>query len=173
MTCATVSTPQSHCEIRFMVVFLLDNVRSVMYSINMLSGMRIYTSDDIWRQILGDLGAFVADVPENADVDLDDIKISGVLSPLQLKKILLDASDDSDFIKKIFNKDVKLTRLQAKIGVCLYKSGGMTAAQLKNALGYAPDTTTHTVDTAVYQLRRLYGREFIENNKGVYTIGKL
>ena len=60
-----------------------------------------------------------------------------------------------------------------QILVCLYKTGGMTALQLKDALGYAPNASTHAVDTAIYQLRRMYGREFIQNNNGVYCIGEL
>lgn len=152
---------------------MLDNALYVMYSITMLSGMRIYTSDNIWRQILGDLGATVADEFSSTDINFDALNIYGVLSSVQLKKILLDASDDRYIIKKIFHKDVKITRLQAMILICLYKSGGMNAKQLKSAVGYAPDTTTHTVDTAIYQLRRIYGRQFIENNNGVYKLGKL
>ena len=49
----------------------------------------------------------------------------------------------------------------------------MTVDQLKCALGYSPDASTHTVDTAIYQLRRAYGRDFILNTDGVYSLGKL
>lgn len=144
-----------------------------MYSNSMLSGMRIYTSDNVWRQILCDLGADVTDAATSTDINLDDLDVPKGVSSMQLKKILLDASDDRHIIKKIFSRYVKITRLQAIIVISLYKSGGMTADQLKIAAGYAPDTTTHTVDTAIYQLRRAYGRQFIENNNGVYKLGQL
>ena len=140
---------------------------------DMLSGIRIYTSDIVWRQILGDLGACILDVPSSTSINFDDLEISDVLSPLELKSILLDVSDNGAILAKIFGKNVVLPRVQAEILVCLYKTGGMTVAQLKNALGYAPDVSTHTVDTAIYQLRHTYGREFIQNNNGVYSIGKL
>ncbi len=155
------------------MVFLLDNFMSIRYDITMLSGIRIYTSDIVWRQILGDLGACVLDAPSVTDINFDDIKISDVLSPTELKSLLLGISDNSAVLTKIFGKSVVLPRIQAKILTCLYQTGGMTAMQLRSALGYAPDASTHTVDTAIYQLRRMYGREFIQNNNGVYSIGKL
>ena len=76
-------------------------------------------------------------------------------------------------MREIFGMSVSLPRIQAQIIVLLHKSGGMTGNELRDALGYAPDTTTHTVDTAIYQLRRTYGRGFIINTNGVYRIGKL
>ena len=36
-----------------------------------------------------------------------------------------------------------------------------------------PNMTTHAVDTAIYQLRKNYGKDFIQNKNGVYIIGKL
>lgn len=155
------------------MVFLLDNLIAIHYHNNMLSGIRIYTSDIVWRQILVDLGACVLDAPSVLDINFDDLEISDVLSPVALKSLLLNASDNSAFISKIFGKNVMLPRVQANILSCLYKTGGLTISQLKDALGYAPDASTHAVETAIYQLRRTYGREFIQNNNGVYSIGKL
>jgi hypothetical protein len=63
--------------------------------------------------------------------------------------------------------------LHAQIVVQLYKSGGIDAAGLKSALGYSADTATHTIDTAIYQLRKMFGHDFIINENGVYRIGKL
>ncbi len=139
----------------------------------MLSGIRIYASDTVWRQILGDFGATVLDAPTATDINFDDFNVSETISPMKLKLLILNASDVSADLIKIFGKSVSLPRLQAQIVVWLNKTGGMTASELKNALGYAPDASTHTVDTAIYQLRRTYGREFIKNNNGVYSIGKL
>ena len=155
------------------MVFLLDNLLCIHYHYNMLSGIRIYTSDIVWRQILGDLGAHVLDTPSVTDINFDDLEISDVLTPMELKTILVNASDNSAILSRIFGKNVVLPYLQGQILVCLYKTGGMTINQLKDALGYAPDASTHTVDTAIYQLRRMYGREFIINNNGAYSIGKL
>lgn len=155
------------------MVFLLDNLTSMIYHNSMLSGIRIYTSDIVWRQILGDLGACVLDAPSVTDINIDDLEISEILSPLELKAVLVNASDNGIILSKIFGKHVVLPHVQGQILSYLYKSGGMTAMQLKDALGYAPDASTHAVDTAIYQLRRTYGREFIQNNNGVYSIGKL
>ena len=153
--------------------FLLDNLSDIFYHIDMLSGIRIYASDTVWRQILGDFGATVLDAPTATDINFDDFNITDVISLMELKSLILNAADLSADLIKIFGKNVTLPQLQARIVVWLYKSGGMTALELKNALGYAPDASTHTVDTAIYQLRRMYGRDFIQNNNGVYSIGKL
>ena len=139
----------------------------------MLTGIRIYTSDTIWRQILGDLGAIVLDTPNSMDIDFDSLEITTPIGPLELKSRLLTANDTGKTLRLIFGKDVSLPRLQAQILVALRKTGGMTAGELKHALGYAPDVATHTIDNAIYQLRRTYGRGFILNTNGVYSIGKL
>ena len=139
----------------------------------MLTGIRIYTSDTIWRQILGDLGAIVLDAPNSMDIDFDSLEITAPIGPLELKSRLLTANDTGKTLRLIFGKDVSLPRLQAQILVALRKTGGMTAGELKHALGYAPDVATHTIDNAIYQLRRTYGRGFILNTNGVYSIGKL
>ena len=139
----------------------------------MLTGVKIYTSDKIWRQILSDLNATVLNAPNAIDIDFDSLRIKKVLSPLELKSIILGAMDDSNIITTVFGANVSLSQLQSQIIVCLYKTGGMTVDELKCALGYAPDASTHTVDTSIYQLRRTYGRDFIVNNDGVYSLGKL
>lgn len=139
----------------------------------MLSGIRIYTSDSVWRQILGDFGATVLDAPTPMDINFDKFDIKKTINPIELKSLILKATDLNNDLITVFGKKVSLPRLQAQIVVWLYKTGGMTTAELKNALGYAPDAATHTVETAIYQLRRTYGHEFIKNNDGVYSIGKL
>jgi hypothetical protein len=139
----------------------------------MLTGMRIYSSDIIWRQILCDLGAVVVDTVGPTDINFDSLQINHVLSIMELKSILLQASDNGDVLYRVFKRRVNLSWLQTQIVVLLHRSGGMTASQLKSALGYAPDVTTHAVDTAIYQLRRTYGHDFILNQDGMYSIGKL
>ena len=139
----------------------------------MLSGVRIYTSDTIWRQILTDFGATVLDVPNSMDINFDNLHIVPPLNSMELKTVILNAGDQATILRAVFGTDVFLSHQQSLIVVALYKSGGMTMHDLKNVLGYAPDVATHTIDTAIYQLRRTYGREFIINTNGVYRIGKL
>lgn len=139
----------------------------------MLTGIRIYSSDTIWRQILTDLNATVLDAPSATDLNLDDMDVPCPINMLQLRSLILSAADNSDVLKNVFGGAVALPRLQTQIVVALYKSGGMTSAQLKGALGYAANTSTHTVDTAIYNLRRVYGRDFIINTNGVYSLGRI
>lgn len=139
----------------------------------MLDGVRIYVSDTIWRQILGDLGATVLTVPTVTDLNFDELDISSPLNSMELKTIILSALDNRDLLRRIFGRDVSLSYLQSQIVVLLHKTGGMTLDGLKIALGYAPDTSTHAVDTAIYHLRRKYGREFITNSNGVYCLGRI
>lgn len=139
----------------------------------MLTGIRIFTSDAVWRGILTDLNATVLDVATPTDLNMDDMDIKSSVSPLELKAIILGAGDDSKLLTKIFGHPVALPYVQARVVAALYKSGGMTSGELKSALGYASNTSTHVVDTAIYQLRRLFGREFIINSDGVYKIGRI
>ena len=139
----------------------------------MLSGIRVYSADPYWCNILIDLGATVLDAPSTTDLNFDALNIVMPVSPIQLKVALLEANDSSNIIRKIFGTNVRLSNLHTQIVVQLYKSGGMNLGTLKSVLGYSPDATTHTVDTAIYQLRKLYGHEFIINDGGVYKIGKL
>ncbi len=139
----------------------------------MLNGVRIYTSDTIWRQILTDFGATVLDVPNSMDINFDNLHIVPPLNSMELKTVILNAGDQATILRAVFGTDVFLSHQQSLIVVALYKSGGMTMHDLKNVLGYAPDVATHTIDTAIYQLRRTYGREFIINTNGVYRIGKI
>lgn len=141
----------------------------------MLSGIRIYTADNIWRQILSNLGAVVAENQSVADVNFDSLNVSSVLSPIELKSIVLKAMEaqEQKVINDIFGESIVLPRLQMQIVVLLHKSGGMSAAELKDVLGYSPDIATHTIDTAIYSLRKQYGRDFIKNENGKYKVGKL
>lgn len=139
----------------------------------MLKGIRVYSADGVWREILRDLGATVLDAPTNTDINFDALSISMPVSPIELKSALINAADTSKVIIKVFGRNVRLSNLHTQIIVQLYKSGGMDSAQLKTSLGYSADAATHTVDTAIYQLRKLYGHDFIVNENGIYRIGKL
>jgi hypothetical protein len=140
----------------------------------MLQGIRIYTADVIWRKVLSDLGAVVATEPLVADIDFDSLDVSVPVSPLELKSIILTSIDkvQQEIVKKIFHTPVALPRLQMQIVVLLYQTGGMNILDLKNVLGISPDIATHTINTAIYQLRKTYGRDFIKNDNGKYSLGK-
>ena len=140
----------------------------------MFDGVNIFSSDVIWRHILSDLGAHVSDTPIAYGIDFDSLDIVKPVSMLELRNAVQHALDmDIGIIHNIFGRNVQMPTIQAKIIILLYKSGGMSASQLRNALGYSPNATTHAVDTAIYQLRRAFGHEFIKNINGVYQIGKL
>ena len=143
------------------------------YDDDMLNGIRIYTSDATWRHILTDLGAAVLDRPDMAGVNFDTLDVPVRVSVVELKSLILAALDNTDMLQQIFGGPVSIPRMQARIAVLLYKTGGMRSDEIKAALGYSPNTATHTVDTAIYQLRRAYGRDFIINDDGVYRLGRL
>lgn len=145
----------------------------IVYHLYMFTGIQIFSSDPIWRQIFSDLNATVHENPSISVINFDDLSVPPSVGLLELKSLILDAADIGRVLYEIFGKNVSLPQIQSQLLVLLYKSGGMTANQLKHALGYAPEAATHTVDTAIYQLRKTYGHNFIRNTKGVYSIGEL
>ena len=151
--------------------FIVDRLQFIVYSIYMLTGIRIFTSDPYWRGILSDLNAVVVEDANLADVDMDSLDLRVPMTPLELKSAIISELDDTRILASVFQSPVSLSPIQRKIIVQLKKSGGMTADELKLALGYARETTTHTVDTAIYGLRKLFGRDFILNEDGIFKIG--
>jgi len=141
----------------------------------MLNGIRIFTTDDTWRKILIDLGATVVDCPGVTDIRFDKLGIKSPALALDIKSAILDTINHNHqkIINRVFGKNVILPRLQMQIVTLLVETGGMTASDLRSVLGYSPDVATHTIDTAIYQLRKTYGRDFIKNDNGKYIIGKL
>ncbi len=141
----------------------------------MLNGIRIFTSNNTWRRILACLDASIVTDPKFADVNIDSMKLGGTVSSIELKSLILQRIDDNQqkILKQVFGGTVALPRLQMQIIVLLYQTGGMSAGDLKTILGYVPDVATHTIDTAIYNLRKAYGRDFIKNKDGKYFIGKL
>lgn len=135
--------------------------------------IKVYTKDIFWKHILADLGVNVVDESSIADVNLDEIDLKTPISAKDLQNILINASNNTEIIKSIFGKDVFLPALQHKILVLLYKNPNMNVKELKSALGIAPDITTHSVENAIYQLRKAYGHDFILNTDGGYKIGHL
>lgn len=139
----------------------------------MLSGIRVFSSDSVWQQILSDFNATIVQNAMFADVNIDNLQLNLPISPIKLKSCIMAAADCAGVLESIFGHPVSLSRLQGQIVVRLYQSGGMTADELKVALGYAESANTHTVDTAIYGLRKIFGHEFIKNDQGVYKIGRI
>ena len=139
----------------------------------MLSGVKIYSSDKYWNQILADLGADIVQTPNVADVVFDDITASAPMTVADLKDAIVAQMNNDDVVQRVFGRDVVLPTLQHKIVVLMHNNPEITMPELKAALGVSPDVTSHAVENAIYQLRKKYGREFIQNKNGKYKIGCL
>jgi len=139
----------------------------------MFNGIKIYTADTYWNHIFHDLGADVVTSPNVADVIFDDIDVEAPVYIYDLKNIILSAVENRDVIQKIFGEDVKLSQLQRKIVVMLYKNPDININELKSLLGVLPDLSSHAVETAIYQIRKKYGQDVIVNTNGKYKIGKI
>ncbi len=143
------------------------------YSGVMFNGLRIYSGDTVWRQILADLGATVLDAPRASDINLDELSLDVPVSLLELKAAILAALDSTTIITDLLGAGVNVPPLHQQIIVALYKSGGMSMSELRDVLGYSPAAATHAVDTAIYQIRKNHGHEFIKNENGIYKIGHI
>ena len=135
----------------------------------MFNGITFWTDDKVWRGILTDLGAEFA-TRDTADVIF---KPNKKLSPAELNSEILRLADmhESEVIKKICG-NVSLSGAQKKIIMTLYKHGknGIDVSELQQQLGYAPGAATNAVGTAIYQLRKIFGKEFIKNEGGKYKL---
>ena len=139
----------------------------------MASNIKIYATDEYWRHIFTDLGAVVVDSKNIADVVFDNMNVNLPISVSHLKSVIFASLDNRDIIKNVFGRYVVLPALQHKIIVLLYKNPDISINELKELLGVLPNVTTHTVENAIYQLRKKYGHDFIINTKGKYNIGHL
>ena len=139
----------------------------------MASNIKIYATDEYWRHIFTDLGAVVVDSKNIADVVFDNMDVNLPISVSHLKSVIFVSLDNRDIIKNVFGQYVVLPALQHKIIVLLYKNPDISINELKELLGVLPNVTTHTVENAIYQLRKKYGHDFIINTKGKYKIGHI
>lgn len=139
----------------------------------MLDNIKIYASDKYWNGILADLGANLVGSSDVADVVFDDIKINAPVSVDDLKNLILNQFNNKDIITNVFGRDIVLPELQRKIVVALYKNPNIQMRELKLAVGLMPDITTHSVENAIYQLRKTFGHGFIVNENGGYRIGRI
>lgn len=139
----------------------------------MLDGIRIFSSDDVWRHVLRELGAVVVDTLDIGVVNMDDITTNGPVRIDELKELILNNLDNTKILRSVFgDKMPALSDVQERVIVALVRSGGMSGVELKRALDYMP-IATHTIDTAIYNLRKLCGRDFIVLENGVYKIGSV
>ena len=139
----------------------------------MLGNVKIYTSDKYWNHILADLGACLVETPDVADVIFDELPINAPISVDDLQSLVVSQFNNNDIIVNVFGRDVALPALQRKIIVALYKKPNIQMRELKLAVGLSPDITTHSVENAIYQLRKTFGHDFILNEKGGYKIGRI
>lgn len=139
----------------------------------MLKSIKIYTSDTYWNHILKELGADIVDSPNVADVVFDDLVIDAPVYVGELRNIILSNVDNNEIIHNVFGTNVNISQLQRKIIVMLYKNPNINMNQLKDLLGMSPDVSSHAVETAIYQLRKIYGHDIIINENGKYKIGKI
>ena len=139
----------------------------------MAGNIKIYATDEYWRHIFVDLGAVVVDSKNIADVVFDNLNMSLPISISNLKSIVFKSLDNQEIIKNIFGEYIILPVLQHKIIITLYNNPNISINELKNLIGVLPNVTTHTVENAIYQLRKKYGHDFIINTKGKYKIGHI
>ena len=139
----------------------------------MLENIKIYTADKYWNRILTDLGACLVAKPEEADILFDDIKINAPIAVDDLQNLISNRFNNNDIIANVFGHDEVLSELQRKIIVALYKKPHIQMQELKLAVGFLPDIATHSVENAIYQLRKKYGHNFIVNENGEYKIGRI
>ena len=140
----------------------------------MTDAIKFWTKDKIWAGILTDMGFVAADAPQDADFVW--APPHGPLTAIDLRGEILrqiDAARIADLCRIFGDRADTVGGVQEKIALFLHRRGGLTIRQMNEFLGYSADTKTHTVDTAIYQLRRAFGPDFILCNNGVYTLGKL
>ena len=87
----------------------------------MLTGVRIYSSDTVWRQILRELNADVLETPTKIDLNFEDLNIKHRITPLELKEIIIRSMDNDEILQKIFGYPVHLSRIKSQILIVLYK----------------------------------------------------
>lgn len=137
----------------------------------MLNGIRIFSNNPVWRHILLELGATVVDTPNVLDVNLDEIALNGPISPDVLKSVIVQHADNTKTLESVFGKNIPpLSDIQQGVIVALKRGGGMTGTELKTTLAHMP-VALHTIDNAIYELRKLYGHDFILLENGVYKLG--
>ena len=141
----------------------------------MFNSIKVFSTAIIWRKIFADFGAVITDDELTADINIYLLNLEDEIKITKLKRIVFNYINkyQNDIINSVFGKFVVLPTLQLQIIITLFKTDGADIEELKMLLGYAPGAVAHAVDTAIYQLRKKYGRDFITNNSGKYVIRKI
>ena len=136
----------------------------------MLNGISFYTADEVWRQMLIDLGA---EFSEKSLINFDSIKPASKISAVDLCGLVLSAADTqrAEIISNIAGK-AKLSDVQEKIIIALYLKGSMDSKELHAAIGHAVDADTHAAATAISAMRNS-GLDVIKNVNGKYEVALL
>jgi len=137
----------------------------------MFDNISVFTSDIYWKRIFVDLGMCLVDDVIMADVDFDSLQIKHPISLSELQQIVLDEANHDKMMIDIFHKHVLVSKLQKKILNALYKYGDLDIVSLKQYVGIDSSIMSHTVETAIYQLRKIYGHDLIYNHEGKYRLG--
>jgi len=169
-------------------IFLLK-INMILSKISqMLSEIKFWTDDEVWRGILTDLGAEyvsenIADVVVGVSPGVPAQSSDCVgwaekpLTPMELKAQLIAAMDarEREIMRAVFGRDVALAPASRKMITILEHAGdaGVSADELRAAFGYSANANTHAVETAISALRREWGADFIVFENGKYKLRKV
>ncbi len=127
----------------------------------MLCDIKFWTNDAVWSRILSDLGALR--VNEKSSADLIFTQPSKKLNLVELQSFILEniQKNENKILERIAGENYKeLTGSMRKLIIDLSRGP------------VAPYTNSHSLDTTVYNLRKIFGRDFIINEDGKYKLGK-
>ncbi len=141
----------------------------------MFGELKVFTKNKVWRNILNGFGIIVSDSEKSADISIDELDLKLPVCASELLIVLNERKEKryKSVLQIVFKKDVDLPKLQAGIIFALFKKEQLNIDEIKNFLGFLPDTKTRTVENAIYQLRQKFGKDIIKNKDGKYYIGKL
>ena len=154
--------------------FYIEFFTDYLYDNAMLSGIAFWTDDNIWIGILTDLGGVYVD-KNIADLIFIPSKYPAKINPSVLKSRIMSDIDKSFLdaaLRVCRDKSSMLSRPQIKIIALLERSGlgGISGEDLRAAMGYSADAATHALDTAIYNIRKIMGSDFIKTNNGKYEL---
>ena len=122
----------------------------------MLDKILLSTDDLVWAGILSDLGAIVSSSGIKFPTPSNKLSISMLSSYIEELK--------SNYLFRIGAEN--LSESEERLILMLPGS----AAELKTRMGYASTSTTHTIETLVYNIRKKLGQNFIKFKNGTYEL---
>ena len=140
----------------------------------MFNRIIIFTKDTNWEYILTSLNAkVVKDHSEKADINLDLLNIKKPILIQDLKSLILSSiSLNNDKILQQLNidKNSKLSEVQKKIIIILFKNKKISIIELKDILGIAENAKTRCIENAIRQIKKNLNIDIIKNKNGEYFI---